>query len=168
MYIYFSSIIHDVNKFFLIFQERIQLATNRRHGTIPDESSFVVAARDAIPAARIRESTGTIRGRGRASKTARGRAPGQGQGRGRAPGQGQGRGRTAGQGRGRATTKKRARNEGHVDQQQGKPIPDLNGTADGDGGQVTQDGGQVTQDGGHAPLCCVLECTSYTDKCMFV
>jgi hypothetical protein len=47
-------------------QERAHVATNRAHGSVPEESAFVVAARATIPAARVRATTATTRGRGRA------------------------------------------------------------------------------------------------------
>ena len=55
------------------------------HGPMPEESSFVAAARESIPGPKVRLSTATARGRGRSSKTTNsrgGRGAGQGSGRG--------------------------------------------------------------------------------------
>jgi hypothetical protein len=98
-------------------QERAHVATNRAHGSVPEESSFVVAARATIPAARVRATTATTRGRGGAS-TARGR----------------GRTSTTGQARGRG--RKRSYNSANVPAS--PSLPDLNATAAEEEIQITQ------------------------------
>lgn len=78
-------------------EERAQVPPRRTHGPLPAESSFVHAARDSIPQARVRITTassrGNLRGRGRGRKS-NAHAPDDAQ--------------EASRGRGRATRKRRS------------------------------------------------------------
>lgn len=78
----------------MIFQEKGHIPINRTHGPLPEESSFVCAARDSIPQARIRVTTantrGSLRGRGRGRNSSNAghseeatRGSGRGKGKGR-------------------------------------------------------------------------------------
>ena len=163
------------------------MGTDRSHGPIPQESSFVAAARESIPGPRVRLTTATARGRGKATKTTNTSGRGAGQGRGRNAGQSSGRG--AGQGRGRKRPTTEASSSGtaapranpsdrstrrnyktgagsahHLlfgddNQQNMQEIPDLN--APGDQVEVP-----VTQNA-PATHCCEFECTSYSNRCFF-
>jgi hypothetical protein len=47
----------------------MNVGTNRSYGPLPEESTFVAAARDSIPSAKIKQTTVTMRRRGRAKST---------------------------------------------------------------------------------------------------
>jgi hypothetical protein len=154
-------------------QERSHTSTIAPLGPLPEDSSFVAAARATIPPPRERLTTATVKGRGRA----RGRRTGNGQGRGRATVevQSQANKRTTSRKRGRiaeasstrATTAyvdanpmdRRSRGTYRSNPGSAQIIPDLNATIDADEVAVTQ----------NAPRnpCCQFECTSYTDYCQY-
>jgi hypothetical protein len=139
--IYFSLYISCLMWVLIFLQETGNVGTNRSYGPLSGESTFVVAARDSIPSAKIKQTTVTMRRRGRAKSTTMSR------GRGRSTGQTQGRGRK------RKTSTEDARTSNHIE-----PILDLNAFSQPDEVVVTQ---------GAPARCCDFECTSYTERCIF-